>query len=180
MIEIYDGKAPKIAQSAFIHPAAHIIGDVEIGENSIVWSGAVVRGDVGAIKIGNFVMIDDNSVLHAGSSQDLFSGPQSPLHIGDNVIIGHGAVVHGKRIGNNVLIGINACVLEDAEIEDYCVIAAGAVVMGGARIPTRSFVTGVPGKIKGEVSEKQVVWVNNREEHILQKISELRQQRPIG
>jgi len=158
VIEILDGKAPKIAESAWIHPSAYIIGDVEIGEKTMIWHGAVVRGDFGAIRIGERVLVEDNCVLHAGSPNDSSMEEPSPLEIGNDTTIGHGAVVHARRIANNVLIGMSACICEDVEIEEYCLIAAGTVVKAGERIPERSFVTGVPGKIKGKVSEKQSVW----------------------
>ena len=98
MIKAFDGKTPQIAPTAFVSEAAYIIGDVEIGENSSIWPGAVIRGDFTSIKVGHNSQIEDNCVVHAGS----------PLVIGDNVHIGHGAVIHCSRIGNNVLIGSKA------------------------------------------------------------------------
>jgi len=163
VIESFDGKTPIIAESTFVHPSAHIIGDVEIGEGSIVWPGAVIRGDFGSIRIGRSVFIEDNCVLHAGNPQDTWRGMPSSLDIGGNVIIGHAAVVNGKRIGNNVLIGMNATILHGVEIDDYCIIAAGAVVMMGAKIPARSFVTGVPGEIRAELRDEQLMWVEGHD-----------------
>ncbi|MDD5093633.1 MAG: gamma carbonic anhydrase family protein [Dehalococcoidia bacterium] len=176
MIEIWDGKAPRIAESAFVHPSAHVIGDVEIGEYTIVFPGAVIRGDVGMIKIGRWVLVEDNCVLHAGSPHEIPTGRYSPLIVGDNVVIGHGAVVHGKRIGNNVLIGTNSCVLEDVEIEEDCLIAAGAVVTAtGKVIPARSFLTGVPAKIKGKVPPDQLAWFTDRYEYAVGMVRIMRQ-----
>ena len=146
MIKSFNGRTPKIAESAFISEAAYIIGDVEIGENYGIWPGAVVRGDFASIKIGSNSDIEDNSVLHTGI----------PLEIGDNVVIGHGAVVHGKKIGNNTIIGINAAILDEAEIGDYCIVAAGCVVTEKMKIPSRSFVAGVPAEVKREVTEQQM------------------------
>jgi carbonic anhydrase/acetyltransferase-like protein (isoleucine patch superfamily) len=142
MIRSFDGKTPKIAESAFVSEAAYVIGDVEIGECSGVWPGAVIRADFGSIKIGNNTDIEDNCVLHYG-----------PMEIGDDVVVGHSAVIEGRRIGSNVLIGNNATILPEVEIGDFCGIAAGSVVTEGMKIPDRSFVAGVPAKIKGEVSE---------------------------
>ncbi len=155
MIQSLNGKSPRIAKSAFVSESATIIGEVEIGENSSIWPGAVIRGDFGRITIGRSVAVEDNCVLHAGSPKV----PGQGLIIGDNVHIGHGAVINGQRIGNHVLIGIHATVLHDAEIGDYCIIGASCLVSHGMKIPDRSFVIGVPAKIKGEVTEDQLFWV---------------------
>lgn len=138
MIRSFDGKTPKIAESAFISEAAYVIGDVEIGEDSGVFPGAVIRGDFAKIKIGSNTMIEDNCVLHTGS----------PMEIGDNNIIGHSVVVHCRKIGNGNLIGNNATILDNVEIGDLCIIGAGCLVSQGMKIPDNSFVVGVPGVIK--------------------------------
>jgi len=157
MIKSFNGKTPKIADSAFVSEAAYVVGDVEIGENSNIWPGAVIRADFGSIRIGNNTTIEDTCVIHSGSS----STPDAMLDvtIGDNVQVGHGAVINCQRIGNNVLVGMNATVLHDAEIGNFCVIAAGSLVSQGMKIPDRSFVAGIPGRIKGEVSPQQLWWV---------------------
>lgn len=141
MIKAFDGKEPKISESAYICQMAYIIGDVQIGDQSGILPGVVIRGDFAAIQIGRNTFIEDNCVVHSGS----------PMEIGDNVIIGHSAVIHGKKIGNNTLIGNNATILDNSEIGDYCIIGAGCVVSLGMKIPDRSFVVGVPGKIQGEI-----------------------------
>jgi carbonic anhydrase/acetyltransferase-like protein (isoleucine patch superfamily) len=153
MIRSFNGKTPKIAESAFVSEAAYVIGDVEIGENSSVWPGAVIRGDSGNIKIGNNTSIEDNCVIHSGLP------PSGDVTIGDKVHIGHGAVINCRRIGNNVLIGMNSTILHDAEIGSFCIIGANCLVKQGMKIPDRSFVAGVPGEIKGEVSPQQLWWV---------------------
>ena len=158
MIRSFNGKTPKIAASAFVSEAAYVIGDVEIGENSNVWPGAVIRGDMGKITIGKNVAIEDNCVIHSGS-------PKIPwiadVIIGDNVVFGHGAISNGRKIGNNVLVSISATLLHDVEIGDYSIVAAGCVVTEKMIIPERSFVVGVPGKIKGQISEEQMWWSEN-------------------
>jgi len=155
MIRSFNGKTPKIAESAFISEAAYIVGDVEIGENSSVWPHAVIRGDTGRIVIGNNTAVEDGVVIHAGGP------PYELMVIGDMVNIGHSAVIHGLKIGNNVLIGMNATVLQKAEIGSYCLIAAGCVVSEGMIVPDNSFVAGVPGKIKGNVTDKQSHWLGD-------------------
>ncbi len=150
MIRSFNGKTPRVAESAFVSEWAYVVGDVEIGENSSVWPGAVVRGDFGKIVIGRNTHVEDNSVLHAGTD----------LEIGDNVMIGHSVVVHCARIGNNVLVGNNATVLDNVEIGDSCIIAANAVVTPGEKIPSGSFMVGVPAKITGQVPSERL---NRRE-----------------
>ncbi|MAE10501.1 MAG: gamma carbonic anhydrase family protein [Dehalococcoidales bacterium] len=158
MIRSVNGKTPRIADSAFISEAAYIVGDVEIGENSSVWPGAVVRGDLGKITIGRYVVVEDNCVVHSGSPA---MPPIGNVTIGDNVIIGHGAVVQCRKIGNNVLVSIKAILLHDAEIGDNSIIAAGCVVKEKMIIPEKSFVVGVPAEIKGEVAGSQSYWREN-------------------
>ena len=157
MIRSFNGKTPKIADSAFISEAAYVVGAVEIGENCSVWPGAVIRGDCGSIRIGNNSIVEDTCVIHSGSPST--PGCIAEVTIGNNVEIGHGAVVNCCRIDNNVLVGMNATILHDAEIGESSVIGAGCVVPQGMKVPAKSFVAGVPGKIKGEASPRQLWWV---------------------
>ena len=155
MIRSFNGKTPQIAASAFISEAAYIVGDVEIGENSSVWPGAVIRGDTGRIIIGNNCAVEDNCALHAGIP------PYEVMTVGDNVNIGHGVVLYGVNIGHNVLIGMNATVLHKSSIGSYCLIGAGALISEGMEIPDYSFVIGVPAKIRGKVTEEQMWWLRD-------------------
>ena len=155
MIKSFRGQTPTVAESALISETAYIIGDVQIGDRSSVWPGAVIRADCSVFqtglrtRIGNNTHIEDNSVVHATES------------IGNNVVIGHGAVVEAHRIGDNVLIGDNATVLTYVEIGDYCIVAAGAVVPEGMKVPAWSFVAGAPAKVKRRLSAKQVATIEN-------------------
>ena len=158
MIKSFRGKMPRIAESAFVSEASYVVGDVEIGENCSVWPGAVIRGDFGKIRIGKNTAVEDNCTIHSGSPSSP-TPPISDVIIGDNVHIGHGAVINCQRIGNNVLIGMNATILHDAKIGEFCIIGACCLVSEGMQIPDRSFVVGVPGKIKGEVTDKQLWWI---------------------
>ena len=144
MIRSLDGNKPKIHPSVFVSETAYIVGDVEIGEGSSIWPGAVIRGDYGKIIIGKNCSIQDNCVLHTDDY----------LELGDNVLMTHGVAIHGGRVGNNVLIGMNATLLEDAHVGNYCLIGAGAVVRAAARIPDHSLVLGVPGRVS-ELTEAQ-------------------------
>jgi len=154
MIISLRGKTPKIAESAYISQAASVIGDVEIGENSSVWPGAVVRADFGKITIGKNVVVEDNCVIHSGTPATIYDD----VFIGDNVHVGHGAVLNCKKVGDNVLIGMNSTLLHEAEVGNFCIIGANCLVSEGMKVPDKSFVVGIPGKIKGEITEKQAFW----------------------
>lgn len=134
-----------MGSGCFLAENAVIIGDVILGENCSVWFSAVIRGDVHAIRIGDNVNIQDGAILH-GTYQ------KSPTHIGNNVSIAHGAVVHGCTIHDNVLIGINAVVLDNAVIESNSIVAAGAVVTQGTTVPSGSVYAGSPAKKIKDVS----------------------------
>jgi len=149
MIRSLGEKTPIIAGSAFVSEAAYVVGDVEIGEHSGVWPGAVIRADLCPVKIGENTQIEDNTVLHGGLT---------PIDIGNNVLIGHCAMVHARKVGNKVLIGANVTILHNVVIGDSCLIAGGAVIPDGMIIPEGSFVAGVPAKIKGKVHPKQLWW----------------------
>jgi carbonic anhydrase/acetyltransferase-like protein (isoleucine patch superfamily) len=155
MIRSFNGKSPKIAKSAFVSEAAYIVGDVEIGEGASVWPCAVIRGDFGNIKIGRNTAVEDNSVIHSGTPSSLVGD----VIIGDRVIIGHGAVLNCRSIGDNVLIGMNATVLHDVEVGSFCLIAAGSLVVQGMKIPDNTLVAGIPGKLKGQPSKQQLWWL---------------------
>ena len=138
MIRDLGTKSPRIHPTAFVSEAAYVVGDVEIGENSSIWPGAVLRGDYGKISVGKNTNVQDNCVLHSDDH----------LYVGDNVVVTHGAVLHCRRVGNNVMIGINAVLLENVEIGDNCMIAAGSVVLSGTVIENGSVVIGVPGSAR--------------------------------
>jgi len=146
MIRAFGGKTPKIAPTAFISEAAYIVGDVEIGEHSSVWPGAVIRGDYAKVTIGEYVHLEDNCVAHCGT----------PLVIGNHIIVGHSAVIHCAAIGDNVLIGSNATILDGAKIGESCIIGAGSLVTPDTIIPPRSLVVGVPAAVKGQVTDEQI------------------------
>jgi carbonic anhydrase/acetyltransferase-like protein (isoleucine patch superfamily) len=155
MIRAFNGKTPVIAESAFVSEAAYVVGAVEIGENASVWPGAVIRGDFGKITIGSHTAVEDNCVIHSGTP----SSPVGDVFIGSKVHIGHGAVLNCARIGDNVLIGMNATLLHDVVIGNRCVIGANCLVRQAMKIPDNSFVVGVPGKVKGPLSADQEWWI---------------------
>ncbi|HOO83680.1 MAG TPA: gamma carbonic anhydrase family protein [Prolixibacteraceae bacterium] len=138
-------KSPEIGDNCFVAENATIVGDVVMGTGCSVWFGAVIRGDVHYIKIGDNVNIQDNAVIHA-------TYQKSPTNIGNNVSIAHGAIVHGCTIHDNVLIGMNAVVLDDAVIESNSIIAAGAVVTKGTVVESGSVYAGSPAKKIKDIS----------------------------
>ncbi|HHV37902.1 MAG TPA: gamma carbonic anhydrase family protein [Tepidimicrobium sp.] len=148
MIKEFQGILPDIAEDAFIADTAIVIGDVNIGEGSSIWYGAVLRGDIENISIGRNSNIQDNATVHADS--------KFPTQIGDYTVVGHNAIVHGCQVGNNCLIGMGAIILDGAVIGDNCIIGAGTVITEGKEIPSNSLVIGVPGKVIRQVANDEI------------------------
>ena len=139
--------------SIVICPGAQVLGDVELGENVSVWHGAVIRGDTDSITIGDNSNVQDNCVVHCTRG--------FPVVIGKNVSVGHGAVVHGCKLDDNVLIGMNATVLNGAHISKNSIVGAGAVVSEGKDFPEGSLILGVPAKVVKQLSPEQVQLIQN-------------------
>ncbi len=144
----YKGTWPKIGKKCFIAASANLIGDVEIGDGSSVWFNATVRGDLNPIRIGKDVSIQDNCVLHTARSQ--------PILIGDSVVVGHGAIVHGAKIAGNAIIGMGAVLLSGSSIGRDCIIGAGSVVTEGTAIPDGSIALGSPAKVVKPVTKEHI------------------------
>ena len=151
----YRGRLPQLAARVYVDEAAVVIGDVVLGEDSSVWPCAVVRGDVSPIRIGARSSVQDGVVLHV-----THDGPYTPggrgLAIGDDVTIGHGAVLHACTVGNACLIGMGATVLDGVVIEDEVMVAAGALVPPGKRLPSRTLWAGNPARQLRELNAEQV------------------------
>ncbi|MEI6143689.1 MAG: gamma carbonic anhydrase family protein [Mariniphaga sp.] len=139
IIKTLRGKTPVLGSNCFLAENAVIIGDITMGDHCSIWYGVVVRGDVNYIKIGDNVNIQDNAVIHG-------TFEKSPTNIGNNVSIAHGAIVHGCTIHDNVLIGMNAVVLDDSVIHSNSIVAAGAVVTKGTVIESGAVYAGSPAK----------------------------------
>src|SRR5680860_125825 len=133
-----DGKTPKLSDSCFLAAGSVVTGDVEVGEDASIWFNAVLRGDVAPIRVGARSNVQDNSVLH--------TDPGFPCIIGEDVTIGHSAVVHGSVVGNGVTVGMGAMVLSGSEIGENAVVAAGAVVTEGAKVAAGTIVAGIPAR----------------------------------
>src|SRR5690606_39928185 len=141
------GITPKFGNHCFIAENATIVGDVVMGDDCSIWFNAVVRGDVHYIRMGNKVNVQDGAVIHC-------TYQKSPTTIGNNVSIGHNAIVHGCTIHDNVLIGMGAIVMDDCIIEEGSLIAAGAIVTQGTHVKSGSLYAGVPAKFIKPVDEK--------------------------
>jgi carbonic anhydrase/acetyltransferase-like protein (isoleucine patch superfamily) len=135
-------------QAFYIAPTAVVLGDVVLGAGVNVWFSSVVRGDLARITLGPRVNIQDGCVVHTDHDE--------PQTIEEGVVVGHGAICHGRRIGRDSLVGIGARLLSGCEVGEECLIAAGALVTEGRRIPPRSVVMGVPGKVMREVRPEEL------------------------
>ena len=152
MILPHHGKWPEIHETAFVAPSADVIGEVEIGTHSSVWFQVVIRGDVNWIKIGSRTNIQDHSMLHV-------TRRKSPLTIGDEVTVGHRVTLHGCKVGNRVLLGMGAILLDDCEIGDDCIIGAGALVTKGTKIPSGSLAMGSPAKVARPLKPDEIAFL---------------------
>jgi len=148
MIIKYKEFEPSIDKTCFLADNCRVIGRVSLGKNVNIWYGAILRGDVNYIEVGENTNIQDNCVVHVDS--------KFPTIIGKNVTIGHGAIVHGCTISDNVLIGMGSIILDGAYIEENVIIGAGALVPPGKRIPKNSLVVGSPGKVVRQLSDEEI------------------------
>ena len=151
-IRAHRGISPQLGQRVYIDPAATVIGDVSLGDDASVWPGAVIRGDMHSIKIGARSNVQDNAVLHITHASD-FNPTGWPLSIGDDVVIGHRAVLHGCTIGNRILIGNGAIVNDGAIIQDEVIVGAGCMVPPGKTLESGFVYVGNPCKQLRALSE---------------------------
>lgn len=163
-ISAYLEVLPTLGQRVYIAPSAAVIGKVRIGDDSSIWPMAVVRGDVNTIQIGARTSVQDGSVLHV-----THDGPYRPggraLIVGDDVTVGHRAVLHACTIGNACLVGMGAIVLDDAVIEDLVMIGAGAIVTPGKRLETKGLYVGSPAKRVRELTEREIAFLTYSAAH---------------
>jgi carbonic anhydrase/acetyltransferase-like protein (isoleucine patch superfamily) len=141
-------RTPKLGERVFLAPSAHLAGDVEVGDDSSFWFHTAARGDVNSIRIGARTNVQDGAVLHV-------THERFPLAIGDDVVIGHGAIVHGCTLESGCLVGIGARVLDGAVVESGAQVGAGAVVTPGTRVPAGKLVLGVPAKVVRALSDAE-------------------------
>ena len=148
MIIAYRGIQPQVADSVFLAPTATIVGDVHIGDDSGIWFGVILRGDVNRIRIGRSTNLQDGTIVHVTSGTH-------PTVIGDGVTVGHGVKLHGCTIADGCLIGIGAIVLDGAVIGEQSMVAAGTLVVPGTIVPPRSLVVGSPGKVRRSLTDEE-------------------------
>lgn len=149
IIKSVNEKHPQIPSETYIAENATIVGDVIIGNQCSIWFNAVIRGDVHYIKIGNKVNVQDGAVIHA-------TYQKSPTTIGNNVSIGHNAIVHGCTIHDNVLVGMGSIIMDDCVVESNSIIAAGAVVTRNTRVESGSIYAGIPAKKVKDISQELI------------------------
>ena len=146
----YGGKEPRLGAHVFVAENATLIGDVELAEDVSIWYGTVLRGDIHFIRVGARSNIQDNCVLHVEHGT-------GPVVIGEQVTVGHAAVIHGCTIGRGALIGIGAKVLSHSVVGEQALVAAGAVVTEGMEVPARTLVAGVPAKVKRDLKPEELM-----------------------
>jgi len=148
----FEGKSPKIHESAFVASTAVLIGDVVLDEHASVWYGAVLRGDSGKIRIGKESNVQDNVVIHADTEHGTI--------VGDRVTLGHGCILHDTNVGDGCVIGMLATLLHRSVIGERCMIGAGAVVREGFEVPPRMVAAGVPAKVMKELDGSAAEWLD--------------------
>jgi carbonic anhydrase/acetyltransferase-like protein (isoleucine patch superfamily) len=177
MLRSFKNTRPVVDATAYVDQSAQVIGDVHVGAESSVWMNVVIRGDVNHIRIGKRTNIQDLTMIHVMRDTH-------PTIIGDEVTVGHSAVVHGTTIEDRVLVGMAAVLLNGVHIESDCVIAAGTLLTEGTRIPARSLVMGRPGKVKRQLTDEEVAeirwYADNYVNYRLDYTTETRPSRPLG
>lgn len=167
MIYRYRDRIPIVHPTAFVHASAHVVGDVELGEDASVWFNTVLRGDVNAIRVGRGTNVQDGTVVHVHRQ-----GP--PTVLGDFVTVGHAARLHGCTIASHCLIGIGAIVLDGVELGEESLVAAGSLVPPGMKTPPRSFLIGAPARIRREVSAEDLELIRRSAESYIALKNEYR------
>ena len=150
MLRPYKGILPRVHPTVFVDQTAQVIGDVEIGEESSVWMNVVMRGDVHWVRMGRRSNVQDGTIVH------VMNGTH-PTTIGDDVTIGHAAVVHGCTLHDRVLVGMGAIILNGADVGEDSIIAAGTLLPEGMTVPPRSLVMGSPGRVRRTLGDEEVV-----------------------
>ncbi len=155
----YRGMSPRIDPDAFVAETAVIIGDVEIGPGSSIWYGCVLRGDVNAIRVGRNTNVQDGTIVHCNHDPDgdyRQTGGGMPTHIGDNITIGHMALIHACKLESDCFIGMRSVVMDDAVVESHAMVAAGAVVTPGKRVPANELWAGTPAKLQRQLRKEEL------------------------
>lgn len=153
MISKFEDKFPVIHPTAFVAENSTVIGDVEIGEDSSIWFGSVVRGDVNYIRIGERTNIQDNCVIHV-------SGGTHPTVLGNEITVGHRVLLHGCTVDDRCLIGMGAILMDGVHVGEECLVGAGSLLTPGTIVPPRSLVIGSPARVKRELTSDEIAFLD--------------------
>ncbi|MBX7062161.1 MAG: gamma carbonic anhydrase family protein [Pyrinomonadaceae bacterium] len=153
MISKFEDKFPIVHPTAFVADNATVIGDVEIGEDSSIWFGSVVRGDVNFIRIGSRTNIQDNSVIHVSSETH-------PTVLGNEITAGHRVLLHGCTVDDRCLIGMGAILMDGVHVGEECLVGAGSLLTPGTIVPPRSLVIGSPARVKRELTAEEIAFLD--------------------
>lgn len=167
MLHPYKNSSPRVPESVFVAAGTQLIGDVEIGEEASIWYNAVLRGDLAPIRIGRRTNLQDGVIGHVNVDQ--------PLLVGDEVSVGHGAIIHGCTIGGGTLIGMGAIVLNGADIGEYALIGAGSLVTEGKKIPGYTLSLGSPAKVVRELTDADLLRMKRTMESYVSKGKQFRE-----
>lgn len=165
LIRGFRGRRPTLDPTAFVADNATVIGDVSVGARSSIWFGAVLRGDVFYIRIGDDTSIQDNSVIHVTNGQHA-------THVGNRVTVGHSVTLHGCTVGDQCIIGMGATLLDQAVIGDRCIVGAGALVTPGTKIPPGHLAVGSPARPKRPLTDEELRWLDASALHYVELIQE--------
>ena len=168
MLQKFKNYYPVLKEPCYVHETAVIMGDVVIDEYANIWPCAVLRGDVNYIRVGKRTNIQDNTVIHTAA--------EYPAIIGDDVTVGHAAIIHACTIGKGVLIGMGATILDGAEIGEFSIIGANALVTKGMKIPPRSLVLGAPAKVKRELTQEEIDFLTESAKHYWELATEYKKE----
>jgi carbonic anhydrase/acetyltransferase-like protein (isoleucine patch superfamily) len=161
-MNVFD-KSPLVDKDVFVAPSASVIGDVQIGKGSSIWYGVVLRGDVNNISVGTGTNIQDNSLVHVAKTN--ISGNVKPTIIGDNVTVGHSAVIHGCTVEDDSFVGMGATLLDGVVVEKHAMVAAGALVLQNTRIPSGEVWGGNPAKFMRKLTDEEIEYISKSAEN---------------
>jgi len=166
----FRGVSPRVHPSCFVEDSAQVVGDVELGEDSSVWFNAVLRGDVNPIRIGRRTNLQDLSLVHVTTQKHA-------THVGDDCTVGHHVILHGCLVGNRVLVGMGATLMDGVEVGDECIIGAGVLLTPGTKVPPSCLVVGSPGKVKRPITEEERAFLRKSAEGYVHLAAEHRASR---
>jgi len=163
-MNVFD-KSPLVDKDVFVAPSASVLGDVQIGKGSSIWYGCVLRGDVNNISVGSGTNIQDNSLVHVAKTN--LGGKVSPTTIGDNVTVGHSAVIHGCTVEDDAFVGMGATLLDGVVVETHAMVAAGSIVKENTRIPSGEVWGGNPAKFMRKLTDEEIAYISKSAENYI-------------